>query len=44
MIFQIFISAGVFTIPNHLSSLIASLLEAMLQVDSIKRINIEQIK
>ncbi|XP_066935374.1 5'-AMP-activated protein kinase catalytic subunit alpha-2-like [Clytia hemisphaerica] len=38
------IRSGVFNIPNHLSSLIASLLTAMLQVDSIKRITIEQIK
>lgn len=38
------IRSGLFSIPPHLSSLIASLLTAMLQVDSIKRINIDQIK
>lgn len=38
------IRSGIFAIPGHLSSLIAGLLTAMLQVDPIKRITIEQIK
>ena len=36
--------AGIFAIPAHLSSLISNLLTAMLQVDSMKRITIEEIK
>jgi len=38
------IRSGIFAIPPHLSSLISALLTAMLQVDPIKRITIDEIK
>jgi len=38
------IRSGKFVIPNHLSSQIAGLLTQMLQVDSMRRITVDQIK
>lgn len=42
--FQIFVSAGVFPIPEYLNKSVVSLLCHMLQVDPMKRATIEDIK